>query len=83
MTACALVFRSVHDVLKAEKMLQNRGLVVRLIPVPKQVDPDCGLALQIPEDQRDEILFLLAELHHRLKGAYRVEGARFTPLETK
>ncbi|NLH49234.1 MAG: DUF3343 domain-containing protein [Myxococcales bacterium] len=83
MTVCALIFRSVHDVLKAEKIVLGKNLAVRLIPVPKQVDPDCGVALQISCEQRDEILFLLAELHHRLKGVYLVDGTRFSPLEDR
>ncbi|MDP8225160.1 MAG: DUF3343 domain-containing protein [Candidatus Lernaella stagnicola] len=78
---CALTFLSVHDVLKAEKLLQAEGRRVRLIPVPKQISPDCGVALQIACDRLDEVKQTLHELAHRFKGCYYVEDAVFTPLE--
>jgi hypothetical protein len=81
MTACALVFRSVHDVLKAEARTKERGFATRLIPVPKQINPDCGLALQVACGDLAAVEGLLADMRERLQGAYRLDGAAFTPLE--
>jgi Putative Se/S carrier protein-like len=81
MSVCAITFLSVHDVLKAEKRLQAAGWRTRLVPVPKQVNPDCGLALQVPCDKLGQARDLLADMAARLKGVYEVEGAKFTALE--
>jgi hypothetical protein len=81
MTACALVFRSVHDVLKAEARLKELGYAVRLIPTPKQVNPDCGLALQIACDEMAAVVAALDDMRPRMTGAYRVDGAAFEKLE--
>jgi len=78
---CALMFLSVHDVLRAEKLLLAAGIKPRLIPVPKQVSPDCGLAVQAPCPALAEVRRVLAPLASRLKGCYRIDGASFVPWE--
>jgi len=48
-----LIFRGTHQVLSAEKRLKRGGVPVRLLPVPRRLTSDCGLAIRIPLDQRD------------------------------
>jgi hypothetical protein len=48
-----LIFRGTHQVLSAEKRLKEGGVPLRLIPVPRRLTSDCGLAIRIPLDQRD------------------------------
>jgi len=40
------VFNSAHRVMKAETILKSRNLPVILIPAPRQLQTDCGLALR-------------------------------------
>lgn len=44
-----LIFRGTHQVLSAEKALKRAGVPIRLIPVPRRLTSDCGLAVRIPE----------------------------------
>lgn len=44
-----LIFRGTHQVLSAEKALKREGVPIRLIPVPRRLTSDCGLAVRIPE----------------------------------
>ena len=53
------VFHSVHRVLKAEKVLKEAGATFCLIPAPRQISADCGLALSFAPDVRAEIEALL------------------------
>lgn len=48
-----LIFRGTHQVLSAEKRLKGSGVPLRLIPVPRSLASDCGLAIRIPIDHRD------------------------------
>jgi hypothetical protein len=48
-----LIFRGTHQVLSAEKRLKGEGVTLRLIPVPRHLTSDCGLAIRIPCDQRE------------------------------
>jgi len=40
------VFHSVHRVMAAEKVLKGAGADILLIPVPRQLSSDCGLAIR-------------------------------------
>ncbi|WP_457755511.1 DUF3343 domain-containing protein, partial [Thermodesulfatator indicus] len=42
-----LLFPSIHYVLKAEKILKKEGVNLDLVPVPKEISSDCGMALEI------------------------------------
>ena len=44
-----LIFRGTHQVLAAEKALKGGGVPVRLIPVPRRLTSDCGLAVRLRE----------------------------------
>ena len=71
------IFHSIHRVLKAEKILKSAKVNFLLIPVPRQLASDCGLALRFSPEDKDELLAVLAaenlppvELHQRRDGAY-------------
>jgi len=59
-----LIFRGTHQVLSAEKRLKGGGVPLRLIPVPRRLTSDCGLAIRIPLDHRDRARDILS--HARL-----------------
>lgn len=42
-----LIFRGTHQVMSAEKQLKKAGVPMRLIPVPRRLSSDCGLAIRI------------------------------------
>lgn len=71
------IFHSIHRVLKAEKILKAVQVDFLLIPVPRQLTADCGLALRFSAEVKDELLAVLAqeklspvELHQRKADAY-------------
>ncbi len=45
-----IIFDSIHEVLRADKFFQNDGLKVKIIPPPRQLSADCGIALKVEED---------------------------------
>jgi hypothetical protein len=55
-----LIFRGTHQVLSAEKRLKGGGVPLRLIPVPRRLTSDCGLAIRIPLDHRDRARDILS-----------------------
>lgn len=71
------IFHSIHRVLKAEKILKQASVAFLLIPVPRQLTSDCGLALRFSPEDKDSLLKVLAdndlspvELHQRKDDAY-------------
>lgn len=55
------VFNSAHRVMKAENILKARGLAILLIPAPRQLMTDCGLALRIPPGIREDVMRILGQ----------------------
>ena len=71
------IFHSIHRVLKAEKILKQASVDFLLIPVPRQLTSDCGLALRFPPEVKAPLLEVLAdqdlaplELYQRHDGEY-------------
>lgn len=57
-----VLFHTTTAALRAEKILQKAGLAVKLIPTPRQLSSDCGIALRFElSDQTD--------VEQRLTGA--------------
>jgi hypothetical protein len=71
-----LVFRGTHQVLSAEKRLKEGGVPIRLIPVPRTLTSDCGLAIRIGRKDRDRAREILATCGLRPASAHipRKEG---------
>ena len=71
-----LIFRGTHQVLSAEKVLKKGGVPMRLIPVPRRLTSDCGLAIRIfPSDKdRARKALLMAGLLPRSVHILREEG---------
>jgi len=42
-----ITFESVYYVMKAEKILKKNGFNVKLIPTPREVSSDCGMAIEL------------------------------------
>jgi hypothetical protein len=55
------VFNSIHRVMKAEKILKGRQLGILLIPVPRALQSDCGLAIRYAADIRAAVEGALAD----------------------
>jgi hypothetical protein len=49
------LFPSVSHVLKAEKILRERGIAHKLIPVPREIGTDCGVCLRVEPDRQEAV----------------------------
>ncbi|MDW7712474.1 MAG: DUF3343 domain-containing protein [Deferrisomatales bacterium] len=76
-----LIFHSIHRVMKAEKVLKNAGLDVRLMPVPRQLSSDCGLSLAFRFADREEVAHLLDENGCRYEELHAREGESYRRVE--
>jgi hypothetical protein len=72
------IFHSIHRVLKAEKILKQNQQDFLLIPVPRQLTSDCGLALRFSPEVKEALLSILgesdlspAEMYQRNADAYQ------------
>jgi hypothetical protein len=73
-----LVFSSNTKILNAEDLLEDKNLPFTLVPVPKEVNPNCGLALCFMESQKDRIMPVLIAADLVPSAAYRRLGPEFS-----
>jgi len=76
------IFNSIHRVMKAEKVLKLAGTEILLIPVPRQLASDCGLAIRYSpamQEAVEEVLkkegLLPAEVYRRVGQEFLRERA--------
>ncbi len=56
-----ITFFSSQQVMKAEKFLKKNGYKTLLIPGPREISPNCGVALCFDFKKKDEIKKLFDE----------------------
>ena len=54
-----VLFQSTHHAFQAERICQEMGLKVKLIPTPRQFSSECGTAMRFDWSDQERILHLL------------------------
>jgi hypothetical protein len=65
-----LLLESIHQVIRVEKLLKARGLRIDLIPIPREISSDCGMAVELPLDAETEALRILEENRIPVRDLY-------------
>lgn len=63
-------FFASHYAIRAETLLRRNGLPSRLVPGPKDLSPNCGVALRFEYAQRDDVLAILAAKKVQIDGVH-------------
>ena len=58
---CLFLFESIHQVMRAEKLLKEKGMEVDLLPVPREISSDCGVAIEMVLGLKEEVMRLFEE----------------------
>lgn len=69
-----LTFSSVYFVTKAEKILKSPKFSIRLIPTPRNISSDCGMAIEVFTDNVNKVKKLLEENKCDMIGIYDNKG---------
>ena len=48
-----LIFHTIHDVLRVEKILKKQGFTFELVPVPRNLSSDCGSCIKLNDNIED------------------------------
>ncbi len=54
-----VTFFASHHAVRAEKVLRKNGFVVMLVPGPREISPNCGVALQFEYKLLDQVADIL------------------------
>jgi hypothetical protein len=75
------IFNSIHRVMKAEKILKERSVSFLLIPAPRALKSDCGLAIRYSQGDRQTIEEILHETGLAPEEIYRKNGEIFVRVD--
>jgi len=68
-----LLFHNSSSAMQAEAVLMRAGLKVKLVPTPRHLSSDCGVALRFDWESNTEIDTLLAKHRVDVAGAYPLD----------
>lgn len=67
---CIAVFHSVHDVMAASKIFRRKKLRHDLVPTPRHLSSDCGMAVEFHCRDGERLRSLLAGANVPLRGVH-------------
>ena len=65
-----LVFESIHDAMAAEKVVLGEGIGAELVPTPRDLSSDCGMALCCPASALEKVTLLHIRGRLRFKSLH-------------
>ncbi len=77
---CVAIFHSIHRVMKAEKALQEQQVDILLIPVPRQLSADCGMAICFPQAMRLPVEDILGRAGIGIRELWLMENEKYRQL---
>ena len=76
-----VTFFSSHHAVQAESVLKADGYEVLLIPGPKDISPNCGVALQFNYEEKDAVENLLKEKKVKYEAVHLYKKAKKSLLD--
>ena len=68
-----IAFHTTSEAMAMEKLCKKQGLPGRLIPVPRAITSDCGIAWTAPLEARAELRAAIDEANIEDAGFFEVE----------
>jgi hypothetical protein len=67
-----VLFHSTSHALRAEKILQQAGFRIKMIPTPRQLSADCGVALRFDGADEEGVAATLAQNQVPTNGIHAI-----------
>ena len=64
-----IVFKNTHDAMNGEKVLQEKGVAIRIMPTPTLITQSCGICIRI--EDKNEIDKIIEENTLIYKSIYK------------
>ncbi len=81
LTHSVIIFTSLHDVMAAEKAVLAQDILCELIPTPRDLSSNCGMALEVQEEDLSMILEAIAEKDIRYQGIHLETDSGYRQLD--
>lgn len=78
---CVAIFHSIQRVMKAEKQLLEQELDILLIPVPRRLSADCGMAIRFSQESLDSVVAALGQINMQIAEIWLMRDGEFEQLD--
>ncbi len=65
-----LTFASTHFAMKAARVLKNKRVEVLVIPIPRKVSSECGIAIEVQGERIEKVKQILKKQKCEATGVY-------------
>lgn len=66
-------FDSTHHAIKAEKLLKEQNLSIKMMPTPREITASCGLSIRFESENLLEVEDIINKEKLAVKGKYKME----------
>ncbi len=77
MSKCVAIFKSIHEVLKIEEILQKENIYCDIIPLPRDISKSCGMGIVFNCNDQEKITDRSGEYTVEIQHLYRLHEGRF------
>ena len=67
-----ILFYSTAHAIRAERVLQRAGFAIKMIPTPRQISSDCGMALRFDHADQEAVAASLQENRVPINGIHTI-----------
>jgi hypothetical protein len=67
-----VLFHSTAHAIRAEKVLSQAGIPIKMIPTPRQLSSDCGMALRFAREESPRVAATLADNRVPINGIHEI-----------
>ncbi len=67
-----VLFHSTAHAIRAEKVLTAGGFGIKMIPTPRQLSSDCGMALRFDQANEEKVAAVLRDKKVPTNGIYAI-----------
>ena len=67
-----VLFHSTAHAIRAERVLVGAGVSIKMIPTPRQLSSDCGMALRFERQDEQRVTAMLADNRVPTNGIYSI-----------
>ena len=71
-----VVFESVHQAIRCEKLLQKTGIVFEMTPTPREISASCGQSLAFDAADLSRLREFIEQSSVLYKGIFTVDAQR-------
>ena len=68
-----VVFDSVHQAIRAEKMLLAQGIAIEMVPTPREISASCGQSIALSAADLSDAIEIISREIINYRGVYAAD----------